>query len=88
MGGNLDLQKAAIHLFDGEHYSKPITFAVDAAMIEEVRVGILRRLATPKFRKLEIKHLTGEIYGLQKLVFSEVVSVVGTAHYYYLDIEW
>ena len=87
-GGNLSLIPASIYLFDGKDYGKPAHFKVDGAMIEKVRAGVLSNLAGEGFTKLVIEHLTGPRYGLQKLLFNEIVTTVGANHYFYVDIAW
>ena len=86
--GNLCLDQAGIYLFDGKNYGKRVACQADSAAIEKVRVGVLSNLAGEGFRRLEIEHLTGPVYGLQKILFSEVIATVGTKHYFYVDIAW
>lgn len=91
-GGATEIKRAGIHLYDGLEYGRPIACAakgaVDSAMIEKVRVGIIKELSIAGFKKLEIANLTGPFYSLRKVLLTEMVSDVGTIHYFYVDIAW
>lgn len=88
-GGNLEVVRANINLFDGKFKSdQTVNIKVDPAMIEKVRSGIVKSLSTEGFKKLSIEPLTGTTYALKKGLLGESVSASGTAHYYYVEIEW
>lgn len=93
-GGAYDLERANIYLFDGLEYGKPVACAgrmTDGtmnALVEKVRVGIINNLSCEGFGKLEIEHLRGPRYALKKHLLMELVSVVGSSNYLYVDIAW
>ena len=88
-GGNLEVVSANINLFDGKFKSdQTVNIKVDPAMIEKVRSGIVKNLSGEGFKKLSIEPLTGTMYALKKGLLGESVTASGTAHYYYVEIEW
>lgn len=88
-GGNIAVSAARIYLFDGKFSAdQTVNIKVDPAMIEQVRVGMVKNLSSEGFRKLSIEPLTGNVYDLKKSILGEHIALCGTAQYYYVDIEW
>ena len=86
--GNTVLYGADLSKLRGMPLDKKITFSIDATMIENVRTGIIRSLSNLGFKRVNIEHLTGNRYELKKVLLSEVISISGTNHYFYVDIAW
>ena len=99
MDGAYELRSADINFQDGQHlydnkgeiyppgyidFSNPVS----SSTIEYVRNGIIQNLSNAGFTRLEINHLTGPKYDVQKVVFKEGIVKTGECHYFFIDIEW